>query len=409
MYFLISDELVERSDLGIYEKMALVVLAKYSNSSQKITREMLVDKMGAGKVEFGAEYTDIAIKKLIKHGLLTVANSEELETLELMEFAKTQPEEREEREEQEQEERREWEGQSEFPQEEPHLKAASNSEKLRRMIEKKALEFSDENKFNIIDLSLQENITELENKRAVPIEEIKSIFEEVCTNQKAKILYHLAQKDIKWLKEAYRIVGQENNVDPLENLAEFLQENTKKSYYAQVHIKKAMKEERETLKEGLKERLKAIPEEENKDDSKMSEFSEDSEFFEDAQSLADIKDQVTLPDKNAGIDFYNGYDLKSIFTNLERKFDYDGITEPSSEVEDDREMILENKLQQKSHLQKSHLKDEMKEETSVAFESEKASAGKINMRATSFKQARNLYTTYGNPNLKKKDDAEDKK
>lgn len=54
----------------LYDKMALVVLAKYSNSGENIDRDLLISKMGVKNVEFGSEYSDIAIKKLIKKGLL---------------------------------------------------------------------------------------------------------------------------------------------------------------------------------------------------------------------------------------------------------------------------------------------------------------------------------------------------
>lgn len=439
MYFLISEELIERSDLGIYEKMALVVLAKYSNSSQKITREMLVEKMGAGKVEFGSEYTDIAIKKLIKHGLLTIANSEELETLELRDFTSEKEdvqnisesnasrvqkstdfidylddvedlEEGTQREEQS-EVSADFTQSSYFqrkPQSLSHGKNPdskrrySNSEKLKRAIEEKALEFSDENKFNVIDLSLQENVIALENKRGVPIEEIKSIFEEVCTNQKAKILYHLAQKDIKWLKEAYHIVRQKRSVDPLENLAEFLQENTQYSYHAQLPLeKKAKEDEIKTQtqafvpeKEDERARLvsKPVPEREDNEDW-VQEISEREKREEIILSDERIPEKVTA-DKNAGLEFYNGYDLKSIFANLERKFEYEEDLPKFSEDAVEDMTVSEQKYQPKP---KSYT-----EEAMFSAENEQMSAGKINMRATSFKQAKNLYSTYGNANLKKK-------
>lgn len=439
MYFLISEELIERSDLGIYEKMALVVLAKYSNSSQKITREMLVEKMGAGKVEFGSEYTDIAIKKLIKHGLLTIANAEELETLELRDFTSEKEdvqnisesnasrvqkstdfidylddvedlEEGTQREEQS-EVSADFTQSSYFqrkPQSLSHGKNPdskrmySNSERLKRAIEEKALEFSDENKFNVIDLSLQENVIALENKRGVPIEEIKSIFEEVCTNQKAKILYHLAQKDIKWLKEAYHIVRQKRSVDPLENLAEFLQENTQYSYHAQLHLeKKAKEDEIKTQtqafvpeKEDERARLvsKPVPEREDNEDW-VQEISEREKREEIILSDERIPEKVTA-DKNAGLEFYNGYDLKSIFANLERKFEYEEDLPKFSEDAVEDMTVSEQKYEPKS---KSYA-----EEAMFSAENEQMSAGKINMRATSFKQAKNLYSTYGNANLKKK-------
>lgn len=407
MYFLISDELVERNDLGIYEKMALVVLAKYSNGSQQITREMLVEKMGAGKVEFGAEYTDIAIKKLIKHGLLTIANSEELEVLELMDFAREKPEfERISRQNED------------FPQEanpliqeeshddsslnsniemdekskeekESTLNSYSNSERLKQMIEKKALEFSDENKFNVIDLSLQENITALESKRGVPIEEIKSIFKEVCTNQKAKILYHLANKDITWLKEAYRIVEKKGKINVLEELAEFLQENTGQSYHAGLHLKKKRVQENKAQSF------------QTNDFEPESEEKRENFVFDSAQRE---EDGDLKPEKNAGLDFYNGYDLKSIFANLERKFEYEAESSQNSvherNVKNSEAADSEIKSQQKT----PPLKERM-----FSLEEDGSGAGKINMRATSFKQAKSLYSTYGNPNLKKNDDAKDKK
>lgn len=374
MYFVISEELVDRDDLDIYEKMALVVLAKYANSSQKISKELLVQKMGADKTDFGYEYTDLAIKKLIKYGILSVFDDEDIEVLKLKDFSQESESESEEAldcvfEHEVQGAAQEgWNKSEKSRREEFGQFKQKKAQKLMEVIEDKSDEFSQESKYRIIDLSVRENMLELENKHGIPIEEIKAIFSEVCSNQKAKILFHLSEKNVEWIKIAYNLVKEEGAVDVLEVLAQFLQSNSFSDYLFQQKMKEevALKNQREQRAKLELERKRALVQE--KESKVEKEALSSSEEREALQLDAETKKRTAVS-KNADLDFYNGYDLKSIFSNLEKKFE-------------------EGKV--------SH--------NAVHPESEKEDANKLNLRATSFKQAKTMYHSYGNSNVKKSDE-----
>lgn len=366
MYFVISEELVERDDLDIYEKMALVVLAKYANSSQKISKELLVQKMGADKTDFGYEYTDLAIKKLIKYGILSIFDNEDIEVFELKEFSQES-----ETAIQNKGEGVEGLGEVETPEFE-QLKH-SKAQKLIKVIEHKAKESLQESKYKIIDLSVKENVIELENKHAIPIEEIKSIFSEVCSNQKAKILYHLSNKNLEWIKIAYGIVKEEGAVDVLEVLAQYLQNNSFSDWQFQKNMRDEVMLKQQT---------------ELAEKPKLQNIEECSDLEEQKSDLDQSADRKTTSYKNADLDFYNGYDLKSIFSNLEKKFEHESAGATQMKVEPQREdELLESPDVQKN----SAVQDDV---------------NKVNIRATSFKQAKTMYHSYGNSTIKKNEETE---
>jgi hypothetical protein len=179
MYFLVSELVVDRDDLSIYEKMACVVLARYANNSAfdgLLSEDIIALKMGTSSKEARKAIEQLKMKGLIgQEDVKTkvIKDGVDLETY------------------------------------------AFESLHVPKKIDQ-ALGVSD------MDVLSKEIGTQPEEPSASS-DEIRELFEEVISKRQALILYELAGRKLSVLKSAYETVKGQSPFDVIEALSEYLQ------------------------------------------------------------------------------------------------------------------------------------------------------------------------------------------
>lgn len=170
MYFLVGNAIVDRDDLTLYEKMACVVLARYTG--QDAFHDLLTLEVIARKMSTGTEQARLALEGLVTKGLIQKESAERI------------------------------------AQEPSQPAAAEPSAKPSAKPQAAPVVFESFDP----------------PKREVTSDEVVSLFEEVITKRQALILFELAGRDLEALKSAYQVVKASRPFDLVEALSDYLQQ-----------------------------------------------------------------------------------------------------------------------------------------------------------------------------------------
>lgn len=179
MYFLVGNAIVDRDDLTLYEKMACVVLARYTG--QDAFHDLLTVEVVARKMSTSVENARKALEGLVAKGMILKESAERI----------TQDPEPQK---------------AETAIEAPAATApAATAAPAAPAVSPVVFESFDK------------------PKQEVTSDQILAIFEEVITKRQALILFELANRDLEALTAAYHQVRETRPFDIVDALSEFLQ------------------------------------------------------------------------------------------------------------------------------------------------------------------------------------------
>ncbi len=183
MYFLVGNAIVDRDDLTIYEKMACVVLARYTG--QDAFHDLLTLEVIARKMRVTPSQVKLALEGLVEKGLILRESAERI-----------------------------------------------TQEHVQEHVQEHTLESNTPHKaavpvvFESFDANTPQEVTHIQGEtsaKAPTSDEILRIFEEVLTKRQALILFELAGRNLNVLEAAYRHVKSLHPFDLVEALSEYLQ------------------------------------------------------------------------------------------------------------------------------------------------------------------------------------------
>lgn len=170
MYFLVGSAIVDRDDLTLYEKMACVVLARYTG--QDAFHDLLTVEVVARKMSTSVENARKALEGLVAKGMILKESAERI----------TQ--------------------ESEAPKEQ-----VSKGAQLAPAVQVSPAVFESFDR----------------PKAEITSDQLLEIFDEVMTKRQVLILFELAGRDLEVLKSAYHQVKQTHPFDMVDALSEYLQ------------------------------------------------------------------------------------------------------------------------------------------------------------------------------------------